>query len=177
VIQVEVENRSGVPVDEQAAVRAYGSEVVWQDGQAASGGGRGHTRRPTWQRRIGSGSSRRTVPDVALPAASVYPIFFNVGNPGQPQPQLVGGTSAAAPAWAGLIAMLNQQRGHPAGLLNPTLYDLGRAQASGGPAVFHDIVIGSNTTTLARGFPAKPGYDLATGWGTPDVPALFAAIP
>ena len=44
-------------------------------------------------------------------------------------------------------------------------------------AVFHDIVIGSNGTTLTRGFPAKPGYDLATGWGTPDVPALFAAFP
>ena len=166
-----------IPSGEEAALRAYGSEVVWQEGQAASGGGHGHTPRPSWQRRIGSSSSRRTVPDVALPAANVYPIFFDVANPDQPQPQLVGGTSAAAPAWAGLVAMLNQLRGHPAGLLNPTLYDLGRAQASGGPAVFHDIVIGSSTTTLARGFPAKPGYDLATGWGTPDVPALFAAIP
>jgi pseudomonalisin len=148
----------------------YGNEVVWQEGQAASGGGRGRARRPSWQR----GSPTRTVPDVALPAANVYPIFFN----GDPRLQCcVGGTSAAAPSWAGLVALLNQQRGVPAGLLNPTLYDLGRAQAKGGPAVFHDIVIGSSDTTLARGFPAKPGYDLATGWGTPDVPALFAAFP
>ncbi|HJW69802.1 MAG TPA: hypothetical protein VJ829_10630, partial [Candidatus Binatia bacterium] len=59
----------------------------------------------------------------------------------------------------------------------------------GGSPVFHDIVSGSNSvclrtvpdgsvcTGLARGFFAKPGYDLATGWGTPDVPALFAAFP
>jgi len=170
-----------VPFDEQGAVGAYGSEVVWQDGLAASGGGPGRRSRPSWQRGIRSGSSRRTVPDVALPAASVYPVFFDVASQGQQAGQLVGGTSAAAPAWAGLIAMLNQQRSQQGkgtvGLLNPTLYDLGRAQASGGAAVFHDIVIGSNSTTLARGFPAKPGYDLATGWGTPDVAALFAAIP
>ena len=162
--------------DQSAVVVGYGSEVVWQAGQSASGGGRAHSRRPSWQRRSGSGSSRRTVPDVALPADNVYPIAFDVGsNPGVGC--CIGGTSAAAPAWAGIIAMLNQQRGHSAGLLNPTLYDLGRAQASGGTAVFHDVVIGSNSTTLARGFPAKPGYDLATGWGTPDVSALFAAIP
>jgi hypothetical protein len=61
--------------------------------------------------------------------------------------------------------------------MNPALYALGREQARGGAAVFHDIVVGSNGTTLVRGFPAKPGYDLATGWGTPDVPALFAAFP
>jgi subtilase family serine protease len=153
-----------------SAIVGYGNEVVWQDGQSASGGGRGRARRPSWQR----GSATRTVPDVALPADSVYPIFFN----GDPNVQCcIGGTSAAAPSWAGLVAMLNQLRGHRAGLVNPALYDLGRAQAKGGPAVFHDIVVGSSTTTLARGFPARPGYDLATGWGTPDVPALFAALP
>jgi hypothetical protein len=43
--------------------------------------------------------------------------------------------------------------------------------------VFHDVVDGSSTTTLARGFPAKRGYDLATGWGSPDAAALFAAYP
>jgi hypothetical protein len=42
--------------------------------------------------------------------------------------------------------------------------------------VFFDIVEGSNSTTTAKGFPAKPGYDLATGWGTPNVAALFPAL-
>jgi subtilase family serine protease len=156
-------------VPNPSEVIEYGSEVVWQDGQAASGGGRARGPRPSWQH---GRSPHRTVPDVSLPAADIYPIALN-GQVGC----CIGGTSAAAPAWAGLVAMLNQQRGGPVGLLNPALYALGREQARGGTAVFHDIVIGSNGTTLTRGFPAKPGYDLATGWGTPDVPALFAAFP
>ena len=160
------------PKAQQSAVAAYSDEEVWQQGPNASGGGPSHMSRPSWQR----GRPTRTVPDVSLLAAPVYPIALNgVFDP--LNLNLVGGTSAAAPSWAGLVAMLNQQRGAPVGLLNPALYALGRAQAQGGVAVFHDIVLGSNTTTLARGFPAKVGYDLATGWGTPDVPALFAAFP
>jgi pseudomonalisin len=152
-----------------ADVVTYGSEVVWQDGTMASGGGRSTLPRPTWQK--GLKNSRRTVPDVSLAASAVYPI---------PQDGAVvccvSGTSAAAPAWAGVIAMLNQQRGTATGLLNPKLYELGNAQARGGTAVFFDIVEGSNSTTEARGFPAKPGYDLATGWGSPNVAALLPAF-
>ena len=150
-------------------VVGYGSEVVWQDGDMASGGGTSTRPRPAWQR--GLGSNRRTVPDVSLAAAAVYPIPFN----GEIT-CCVSGTSAAAPSWAGLIAMLDQQIGTPAGLINPKLYELGNAQAQGGPAVFFDIVEGSNSTMTAKGFPAKPGYDLATGWGTPNVAALFPAL-
>jgi subtilase family serine protease len=153
---------------DQANAVVYGGETVWQEGESASGGGRSKVRRPRWQRR----SATRTVPDVSLPAASVYPIPVD-GR----LLCCVGGTSASAPAWAGLAAMLDQQRGHRVGLLNPTLYELGRAQAKGGRAVFHDVVEGSSTTTLARGFRAKPGYDLATGWGSPDGGALFEAFP
>ncbi len=151
-------------------VTGYGNEVVWQDRKLASGGGRSRLRRPSWQK--GLKSNRRTVPDVALAASAVYPIGQNGGVV-----CCVSGTSAGAPSFAGLIAMLNQQKGTRAGLLNPTLYELGKAQASGGAAIFHDIVEGSSTTTQAKGFPAKPGYDLATGWGTPDVAALFTAFP
>jgi subtilase family serine protease len=150
-------------------VSAYGSEVVWQDGTMASGGGRSALPRPTWQK--GLKSNRRMVPDVALAASAVYPIAH-----GGAITCCVAGTSASAPAWAGLIAMLDQQKGSRVGLLNPRLYELGNAQAQGGTAVFFDIVEGSNSTTLAKGFPAKPGYDLATGWGSPNVPALFAAF-
>jgi kumamolisin len=153
---------------DQGNAVVYGGETVWQEGEAASGGGRSKLRRPRWQR----GSATRTVPDVSLPAASVYPIPVD-GR----LACCVGGTSAGAPAWAGLVAMLNQQRGHRVGLLNPALYELGRAQARGGRAVFHDVIQGSSTTSLARGFRAKPGYDLATGWGSPDGGALFEAFP
>jgi subtilase family serine protease len=155
-------------VNDPARADVYGGETVWRDGETASGGGHSKLVRPAWQR----GSATRTVPDVSLAASSVYPLPLN-GR----LVCCVGGTSAGAPAWAGLVAMLNQQRGVRSGLLNPVLYELGRAQARGGPAVFHDIVAGSSTTTLARGFRAKPGYDLATGWGSPDVGALFDAYP
>jgi len=148
---------------------AYGNEVVWQDGDMASGGGRSRQPRPKWQK--GLKSSQRTVPDVSLAAAAVYPVPFDGGIT-----CCVSGTSAAAPSWAGLIAMLDQQTGTPAGLINPKLYELGNAQAKGGAAVFFDIVEGSNSTMTARGFPAKRGYDLATGWGTPNVAALFPAL-
>jgi subtilase family serine protease len=147
----------------------YGSEVVWQDGDMASGGGKSTQPRPKWQK--GLKSNRRTVPDVSLAAAAVYPIPFDGGIT-----CCVSGTSAAAPSWAGLIAMLDQQTGTPAGLINPKLYELGNAQAQAGPAVFFDIVEGSNSIMTAKGFPAKPGYDLATGWGTPNVAALFPAL-
>src|SRR5262249_25521443 len=96
-------------VPDQREVVEYGSEVGWPGGEAASGGGRGRGPRPSWQR----GGAHRTVPDVSLPAADVYPIALN-GRVGC----CIGGTSAAAPSWAGLVAMLNQQRGGPVGLLN-----------------------------------------------------------
>ncbi len=155
-------------VPDPAGAVVYTGETVWQDGEAASGGGRSTVARPSWQR----GSATRTVPDVSLPASNVYPLPVDGGLA-----CCVGGTSAGAPAWAGLVAMLNQQRGGRVGLLNPTLYALGRAQRRGGAAVFHDVLDGSSTTTLARGFPATLGYDLATGWGSPDAAALFAAYP
>jgi subtilase family serine protease len=148
----------------------YGGEVVWQDGKQASGGGRSRVPAPRWQR--GLKSRTRTVPDVSLAASAVYPIPTDGAVR-----CCVSGTSAGAPAWAGIAAMLDQQRAKRVGLLNPALYQLGNAQVKGGTVVFHDIVEGSSTTSLAPGFPARKGYDLATGWGSPIGSALFAAFP
>ena len=149
----------------------YGSERAWNTGSAASGGGRAtFFPRPFYQR----GGTGRAVPDVAAPADD-YPIGV-----GSRLVCCIGGTSAAAPAWAGIVALLAQARGQPLGLLNPTLYRLGRLQAHGGPAVFHDVTQGSSTVRLKGklrpGFAAHRGYDLTTGWGSPDVPALLGAI-
>jgi subtilase family serine protease len=153
-----------------AGAFTYGGEAVWQDGARASGGGRSLLPLPRWQRGLKNHS--RTVPDVSLAASAVFPF---------PEDGAVLccalGTSAAAPAWAGITAMLDQQRGTRVGLLNPGLYQLGNAQAKGGAVVFHDIVEGSSRTSVAPGFPAKPGYDLATGWGSPIGSTLFAAFP
>jgi len=136
---------------------------VWNDGAgASSGGGRTTFPRPLYQRGVGW---RRTIPDVAFPASSVYPIIL------RGQRLLAGGTSAAAPAWAGVVARVAQLRGRRVGFLNPALYRLGRVQQRGGAAVFHDVVTGNN-----GGFAAGPGYDLATGWGSIDGAALFDAL-
>src|SRR5436309_3486154 len=126
--------------------------------------------RPDYQR----GGRGRAVPDVAAPADD-YPIGV-----GSHVVCCIGGTSAAAPAWAGVVALLAEARGQPLGLLNPTLYRLGRSQKHGGPRVFHDVVQGSTGVRVGRavrpGFTAHRGYDLTTGWGSPDVPALLGAL-
>jgi kumamolisin len=72
------------------------------------------------------------------------------------QTQVIGGTSAVAPLWAGLIALSNEQNGGTAGFVNPTLY------ASGAASAFHDITQGNN-----GGFSAGPGWDPCSGQGSP----------
>ncbi len=83
-----------------------------------------------------------------------------------------GGTSFAAPMWAGYLALANQRaaaKGNPApGFINPTIYALGLG--SGYAAAFHDITSGNN------GFSAEVGYDLDSGWGSPNGAALINAL-
>ena len=157
--------------DDAGDAVGYGSERAWNTGSTASGGGRANFfPRPFYQRR-GVG---RAVPDVAAPADD-YPIGV-----GSRVVCCIGGTSAAAPAWAGVVALLGEARGRPLGLLNPTLYRLGRQQGHGGPRVFHDVVDGATAVrrgaAVRPGFRAHRGYDLTTGWGSPDVPGLLAAL-
>ena len=154
-------------LDDMGNVVGYGSESVWNQndpvtGPGASGGGVTPLKRPSYQR----GRRKRTIPDVAFPAAPIFPVVLNGGV------QLIGGTSAAAPAWAGVVALLNEHRGTRSGLLNRGIYNLGRAQQAGGPVVFHDVTSGTNGR-----YPAGPGYDLSTGWGSIDVQAFIAAFP
>jgi kumamolisin len=82
------------------------------------------------------------------------------------QTTTVGGTSAVAPLWAGVIAVVNQARGRPTGFLHPTLY----ASSTGG--IFTDIVSGKNGA-----YSAGPGWDPCTGLGSPLVGALLRALP
>ncbi|HLK10651.1 MAG TPA: S53 family peptidase [Candidatus Binatia bacterium] len=155
-------------LDSSGVAEGYGTEVAWSEPDAASGGGVSGAPRPRYQR----GNAHRTVPDVAFPAAVIYPIGY-----GGAVRCCIGGTSAAAPAWAGAVARLAELRGRRVGFLNDRLYRLGRAQRRGGPAVFHDVTRGSNAIGGARGFRAHTGYDLVTGWGTIAGPAFFAAFP
>jgi subtilase family serine protease len=140
---------------------AWQSESTW----SGSGGGVSTTYPiPAWQvghniAAAGGSATMRNTPDVALTADIQMYLICNNG-----QQISVGGTSAAAPLWAGFIALANQQAGTArkpsVGFLNPPLYTIGGSGAYA--AGMHDIVSGSN-----GGFKALPGYDLTTGWGSP----------
>jgi kumamolisin len=151
------------------------SEVVWND--AGSGGGGGVSAMnpvPSWQSGIvpvsvnPSHQAGRGVPDVCGDAdpASGYQIFYGGAA------NVVGGTSAVAPLWAGLLARINQKLGTPVGYFNPLLYSkLGKSNG------FHDIVKGNNDTTgHVGGYSAGKGWDACTGWGSPDGANLLQAL-
>jgi subtilase family serine protease len=162
----------GLPAPSSLLVNgAYGGEQVWNEPPGASGGAPSVLfPAPSWQRPV-SGYSMRTVPDVAYYAESAGgAMVFALGRPG-----LVGGTSLGSPSWAGIFALVDQARASqgrgPIGPANASLYKLGR---KGGD--FHDITVGNNAYLSPTGFAATPGYDLATGWGTPDVARLVAGL-
>jgi kumamolisin len=146
------------------------SEVVWNElanGDGATGGGVSNAfPLPTWQanskvpapQQSGGG---RGVPDVAGDADpnSGYNIRVDGEN------TVVGGTSAVAPLWAGLVAVANQQLGAHVGFINPAIY------AAKAAAAFHDITKGNNGA-----FSAGPGWDACTGQGSPKATALIPLL-
>ena len=182
------------------------SESVWNDGATvgASGGGIStFWKMPAYQSGtpaslhvIGQGSTGATcgapagfcreVPDVSADAspATGYLIYFNGSKTagGVPPPpsgwQVVGGTSAAAPVWAALIALGNASaacHGVAIGFANPALY---HAASIGYKANFNDVTTGNNDMTGGNGgqFAARPGYDMATGLGSPNGASLAPAL-
>ncbi|MEW6735106.1 MAG: S53 family peptidase [Acidobacteriota bacterium] len=122
--------------------------------------------RPAYQTIGGLAGVTRTVPDVSLLADPGSPGFFIVQSG---VVSVIGGTSASAPAWAGIFALTNQfSQLSGLGLANVRIYQLGTSQQQGGTAVFNDITQGNNSNLGVEGFPAQPGYDLSTGWGSPN---------
>jgi subtilase family serine protease len=154
---------------------AYTSETAW----SRSGGGFSHLfSRPAYQDGVPGIGATRGVPDVAGDASSTTSMAFAFTTPGGYELIGLGGTSAATPFWAGLIALADQDAGHPLGLVNPAIYRIAR-----GPQyhkAFHDITTGSNTVVLngatVTGYQAGPGWDPVTGWGTPDAQALIPML-
>lgn len=152
---------------------AYISEKVWNSGTTGSAGGSSTVYTiPAWQRGTsmssnGGSITMRNIPDVALVADSIYV------REGQNNYRMRG-TSAAAPLWAGFLALVNQQltaNGQPpTGFLNPVIYQIGNSVQY--PGDIHDILPpGTNGA-----FNAVQGYDLCTGWGTPNGQALINAL-
>jgi subtilase family serine protease len=183
-----------------AAGKRTSSDTAWNDSHSlavstsvgpepwASNGGLSKLfARPGYQdalRRIVG--DRRGVPDVALSAAfrggTLAYGSFRVGSyRGTPGWFIGGGTSAATPDFAGIVAIADQYAHQRLGFLNPALYRLERAHARG----VVDVVKGNNTVTFAlpngeqfrlKGYRAKPGYDLVTGLGTVDASRLVPEL-
>ena len=153
----------------------YIGETVWNDGFGAGGGGVSSVfKMPSWQEPVvpKSKPKMRGYPDVAYNAGVEGGVLVFLGfldtafGPGNNGFYIFGGTSASAPQWAGIVALLNQKAGGPLGFLNKSLYKLGKKGTL--DAVTHDITTGDNGFDGVPGFPATPGWDFATGWGTPN---------
>lgn len=142
---------------------AISQETVWNDGGNAGATGGGYSSffpRPDYQAKAVS-QNHRGVPDVAGNADPQT--GYNILVDGQHM--VVGGTSAVAPLWAGLVALMTQKLGRRVGFLNPLIYQLNAASG------FRDITEGNNGT-----FKAAAGWDPCTGQGSPIATKLIAAL-
>ena len=108
------------------------------------------------------GHKGRGVPDVSGDADPATGYRVRVDG----EEFVIGGTSAVAPLWAGLVALMNQKLGHSVGYLNPLLYG-----TVVGKGAFHDITSGNNGA-----YQSKKGWDACTGWGSPDGSKLLSAL-
>jgi subtilase family serine protease len=125
--------------------------------------------RPAYQDGILGIGAMRGIPDVAADADARTGMALTIGEGGQHFILIgAGGDSAAAPLWAGVIALANQDAGRTLGFVNPTLYQIGRGTSD--HRAFNDVTTGTNTVQFATGtvtgYQAAPGWDPVTGWGT-----------
>ena len=163
----------------------YIGETAW-NGQAgfvltsgASGGGFSHLyARPAYQDGVHGISTMRGVPDVAGEAdqESGWAFVFTGGSQRWIMP--ASGTSASASLWGGLLALADQYAHHDLGFVNPAIYRI--ARGSSYHQAFHDITTGSNIVNTPPvgmgGYQAGPGWDPATGWGSPDAQVLVPLL-
>jgi len=162
----------GTDLETTGPAGPWSSESAWVDG----GGGISQNKVliPFWQTTTASGCSNcsnvyRNGPDVS---ANANFTFYVCADQTTCSANLYGGTSFAAPMWAGYLALANQQavlNGKPTlGFINPALYDIGLGSSY--DSDFHDITTGNN------GYAATTGYDLATGWGSPNGSGLINGL-
>jgi kumamolisin len=148
------------------------SETVWNDGSSGGGGGISDLFPvPSFQQNtslppsVNDGQTRRGVPDVAGDAApgTGYQIVVNGRT------EVVGGTSAVAPLWAGLTALINEGAIKPVGFFLPFLY--------ANPTLLRPITQGSNIPSGSSiGYRAGPGWNACTGLGVPNGQSLYVAL-
>jgi subtilase family serine protease len=171
---------TGLLVDGQ-----YGAEQAWNEAgfDSATGGAPSVLfTAPPWQR-FASSYKTRAVPDVSYNAAingGVYVVHTVEAGPntGRTFLYLVGGTSSGAPQWAAIFALADQARGlrgeAPVGWANAALAKIASQNKS--QSALHDVTTGNDALDSPNGYAAGPGFDLATGWGTPDVSNLIPAL-
>jgi len=167
---------------------AWTNETVWDDPPptnfnyfASTGGILTNVPIPEYQQSVSmagnmGSTQHRNIPDVAMAARDVFMISTS-SNTNYSQPLSAVGTSAASPMWAGLMALINEQAVDegkpPVGFLLPALAEVGEESAY--TNCFHDITTGSNAwfdpfamTGSSNKYYATNGYDLCTGWGSPN---------
>jgi kumamolisin len=170
---VFVTSVGGTDLDTTGAGGAWGSETGWSD----TGGGIGPDdfTIPSWQTAAAAGCSKcskafRNGPDVS---ANANFSFYVCADQKACTANLYGGTSFAAPMWAGYLALTNEQSlsngaSTTLGFINPALYAIG--EGSSYDTDFHDITSGGNSDG------STVGYDLSTGWGSPNGDNLINAL-
>ncbi len=169
---VYITSVGGTDLDTSSAGGPWSSETAWVDG----GGGISPDKFaiPSWQVTAANGCSScsktyRNGPDVS---ANANFTFYVCADQTTCTENEYGGTSFAAPMWAGYLALVNQQAvangNHTVGFINPSLYTIGGGSSY--DTDFHDVTSGSN------GYSATVGYDLATGWGSPNGSGLITAL-
>jgi hypothetical protein len=188
----------------QSSALGYIPENVWNESCAdpnacgvaslfaSSGGASTLYSKPSWQ--VGTGvpnDGKRDLPDLSLDAAAGHDGYLlcqdgicTTNASGQLiNAELVGGTSAAAPTFAAILALIAQKTNSRQGQANFVLYPLAAGQnaancnSSAPPqsqCIFNDITVGNNNVPGQTGFAATPGYDLATGWGSVNAANLAA---
>jgi hypothetical protein len=175
------------PADDPRITAAGGTNLTtngpggsWQSETGWVGSGGGFSTNglaiPSYQASVISGTNQgsttlRNIPDVAAEANTDNLFCANGGCF-----LGVGGTSLSAPRWAGFLALANEQSNGPAiGFLNPTIYSIG--QTSNYNSDFHDITSGNNFNSGSQNlFTDVMGYDLVTGWGSPNGQSLLNAL-
>jgi len=166
----------GTDLTTNGAGGSWASETAWAD--SSGGPSDNGFAIPSWQAGVanssnGASSTIRDIPDVAAEG--------NFDNYLCDQGSCMGdwgGTSFAAPRWAGFLALVNQQTvangNSTLGFLNPILYPI--AESSSYTSDFHDITSGNNNNGKGKSYNAVTGYDLVTGWGSPNGQNLINAL-
>jgi subtilase family serine protease len=166
----------GTDLTTNGAGGSWASETAWLD--SSGGPSDNGFAIPSWQSGIanssnGASSTIRDLPDVAAEAN-----FDNYVCDQGSCSGTYGGTSFAAPRWAGFLALVNQQvvsnGGSTLGFLNPALYAIGKGSSY--TTDFHDITSGNNNNGKGKSYNAVTGYDLVTGWGSPNGQNMINAL-